>query len=137
MVAFVQYRARHASHHPGMSETRTYEGSCHCGAVRFEIDMAPPEKAFTCNCSICNRAGWLLGFGPESAFRLVAGEGELSDYQFGRKHIHHVFCRTCGIRGFSRGTDAKGNKTIAVNLRCLAGVDATALPVESFDGASL
>src|SRR5262249_43928156 len=78
---------------PHMSENKTYEGSCHCGAVRYEVTMAPPEKAFACNCSICSRAGWLLAFVPEETFRLVSGESALEDYQFGKKHIHHYFCR--------------------------------------------
>src|SRR5436189_6090671 len=91
-----------------MSETTSYQGSCHCGAVRYEVTMAPPEKAYACNCSICLRAGWLLAFTPAGAFRLLAGESELADYQFGKRHAHHVFCRTCGVRSFSRGTDGSG-----------------------------
>src|ERR1700733_11031459 len=110
-----------------MTETNTYEGSCHCGAVRFEVSMTPPEKAFACNCSICSRAGWLLAFTPATAFRLLAGEETLSDYQFGKKHIHHLFCRTCGVRAFSRGADKSGKETVALNLRCVTSVDATAL----------
>jgi len=51
---------------PTMSDPKTYEGSCHCGAVRYQVTMAPPEKAYACNCSICARAGWLLAFVPEA-----------------------------------------------------------------------
>jgi hypothetical protein len=122
---------------PRMSEKRTYGGSCHCGAVRYEVTTAPPEKAFACNCSICSRMGWLLAFVPEADFRLLAGEKDLTDYQFGNKHIHHLFCRTCGVRSFSRGSGKDGKITFSINLRCLAGVDATSLPVQTFDGASL
>ena len=98
--------------------------------------MAPPEKAMACNCSICSRTGWLLAFVPGGNFTLLAGQGELSDYQFGKKHSHHPFCRTCGVRVFSRGTDRDGKPTVAVNLRCLSDFDATKLPVKTFDGAS-
>ncbi len=115
----------------------TYQGSCHCGAVRYEVTMPPPEKAYACNCSICSRAGWLLAFTPPSSFRLLAGEEALSDYQFGKKRVHHLFCRTCGVRSFSRGSDDKGNESLALNLRCLQGLDAAGLPVETFDGAAL
>jgi hypothetical protein len=118
-------------------ETRTYDGSCHCGAVRYEVTMAPPSQAFACNCSICSRSGWLLAFVPASSFRLLAGEGELTGYRFGKKRIHHLFCRTCGVRPFSRGTGKEGQEMVSVNLRCLAGLDAAALPVHTFDGASL
>jgi hypothetical protein len=118
-------------------EPITYEGSCHCGAVRYRVTMAPPVKALACNCSICGRQGWLLGFVDDAAFTLTAGADALTDYQFGKKNIHHVFCRTCGVRSFSRGKDKDGKPTYAVNLRCLAGFDASKLPVETFDGASL
>jgi hypothetical protein len=120
-----------------MSDTTTFEGSCHCGAVRCEVTMEPPEKVYSCNCSICSRAGWLLAFVPEERFRLLAGEGALRDYQFGKEHIHHVFCETCGIRAFSRGAGPDGKKTVAINLRCFTGVDWASLPLERFDGASL
>ncbi|HVY46708.1 MAG TPA: GFA family protein [Minicystis sp.] len=120
-----------------MSDATTYEGSCHCGAVRYAVTMAPPEKAMSCNCSICSRNGWLLTFVPRSAFELRTGEDALQDDQFGKKHIHHLFCRTCGVRSFSRGAGPGGQEMVAVNLRCLAGLDATALPVQTFDGASL
>ena len=118
-------------------EPQTYEGSCHCGAVRYRATMAPPAKAMSCNCSICSRAGWLLAFVPASAFELVSGEGALADYQFGKKHLHHQFCKTCGVRSFSRGADEKGNEMIAVNLRCVPEVDLDALEIQKFDGASL
>ena len=120
-----------------MSETKAYQGQCHCGAVRYEVTMTPPDKAFACNCSICSRAGWLLAFAPGPAFRLLAGANELTDYQFAGKNAHHFFCRTCGIRSFSRGTDRAGNEVISVNLRCLEGIDLSALPIQTFDGASI
>lgn len=117
-----------------MNETR-YQGSCHCGAVKLEVTMPPPEKAGACNCSICRRAGWLLAFAKE--FEIKHAPDAVSDYQFGKKRAHHYFCKTCGCRVYSKGTDASGASTVAVNLRCLDGIDATALPVETFDGASL
>ncbi len=119
-----------------MAET-TYEGSCHCGAVRYQVTMAPPQKAMACNCSICSRAGWLLAFVPDESFRLVQGEDALQDYQFGKKHLHHTFCRTCGVHPFTTGTDRAGRKTVAVNLRTIHGLDPAKLEVQVFDGASL
>ena len=114
-----------------------YEGSCHCGAVRYEVEMDAPTKAYACNCSICSRAGWLLGFAPRAAFQLVSGEDAMTDYQFGKKATHHPFCKTCGVRAFSHGRGPDGSETVAVNLRCLAGFDPTGLAIEAFDGASL
>ncbi len=120
-----------------MSETKTYEGSCHCGAVKFEVTMPPPEKALAGNCSICMRAGWLLAFVPASAFRAISGEETMRDYQFGKKTLHHWFCATCGVRTFSRGKTSKGEPTVAINLRTVTGFDPTKLPVDTFDCAAL
>jgi hypothetical protein len=118
-------------------DTQTYEGSCHCGAVRYQVTMAPPDKGMACNCSICSRAGWLLAFVPASAFELVSGQEALRDYQFGKKHLHHFFCSTCGVRGFTRGADGKGNEMVGVNLRCIPAIDTTKLAVDTFDGAKV
>ncbi len=112
---------------------QTYEGSCHCGAVRWRVTMDPPQKAFTGNCSICSRMGWLLASVPESSFELLAGEEALSDYQFGRKNVHHLFCRTCGIRSFTRGKNQRGEPMAVVNLRCVPELEPGSLPVQSFD----
>lgn len=112
----------------------SYPGSCHCGAVRFEVD-GPIERACECNCSICSRVGWSMASVEAARFRLRAGAEAQSDYQFGPKRMHHLFCRTCGVHAYGRygeGTEAK----IIVNLRCLEGFDVGALPVDHFDGRS-
>jgi hypothetical protein len=114
----------------------TYRGSCHCGAVRFETDLDLAQGTFKCNCSICFKTrAWLAGV-PASDFRLLAGEQMLADYQFGKHIIHHRFCKTCGVRPFSQGADAKGNKFFAVRVNCMDGVDPKKLidaPVRYFD----
>lgn len=120
-----------------MTDTKKYEASCHCGAVRYAITMAPPEKAFACNCSMCSRAGWLLAFVPAENFTLQAGADAMTEYRFGKERIEHLFCKVCGVRSFSRGAGRDGKPMISVNLRCVTGLDPTTLPVETFDGASL
>jgi len=119
-----------------MPQPTTYTGSCHCGAVRFDVTMAL-EGAVTCNCSICSRTGAVLAFAPASAFRLHSGEDALTDYQFGKKRIHHLFCARCGVRSFSRGAMPDGTPMVAVNLRCLEGVDLAGLPTRAHDGRSI
>jgi hypothetical protein len=83
--------------------------------------------------------GWRLAFVPGANFTLLSGAGEQTDYQFNKKHIHHLFCRTCGIRSFGHGHDKDGNESYSVNVRCLDGVglEADKLPTQFFDGASL
>lgn len=114
---------------------QSYRGSCHCGAVRFEVDT-DLAKVLDCNCSHCAQKGFLLTFVPTSQFRLLQGEDALTEYRFNRKFIAHLFCKNCGVQGFGRGKDEGGNETIAVNVRCLEGVDLTALKPEFFDGKS-
>jgi hypothetical protein len=116
-----------------MAETTTYTGGCHCGAVRYRVSMKL-EGAITCNCSICSKTGTVLAFAPATQFDLLTGADALSDYQFGRKRIHHLFCKHCGVRSFGRGAMPDGTATVAVNVRCLDGIDLDAVRVERFDG---
>jgi hypothetical protein len=115
---------------------KAYQGSCHCGAVRFEADIDLAAGTFKCNCSICYKTRAWLAAVPADAFRLLAGEESLRDYQFGKRQIHHKFCAQCGVRPFSHGADPKGNRFYAVRVNCLDEVDPRALidaPVKYFD----
>jgi hypothetical protein len=115
---------------------KTYQGSCHCGAVRYEADVDLAEGTFRCNCSICFKSRAWLAAVPGASFRLLAGEDRLQDYQFGPKRLHHPFCTSCGVRPFSRGQDPKGNPFYAVRVNCLDGfeeAELVAAPVQYFD----
>jgi hypothetical protein len=119
-----------------MSETKTYAGGCHCGKVRYEVELDLQKPVISCNCSICNRVGSLLTFVPATSFKLLSGEETLTDYQFNKHVIHHVFCRVCGIKSFARGKGRDGSDTVAINARCLDGVDIATLNVMAYDGKS-
>lgn len=112
-----------------------HTGGCHCGKVRFAV-TCDTTKAAACNCSICSKTGWLMAFVPASDFELLSGEDELTDYQFNKKEVHHLFCKTCGVRSFAWG-NSKNGKMYSVNLRCLDDVDATKAEVTWYDGKSL
>jgi hypothetical protein len=119
-----------------MSETPHYSGSCQCGAVTFdvEVDLAHTK---TCNCSRCQRLGWIMAFTPAAQFHLKSGEDRLSEYKFNREIIRHLFCATCGIESFARASLLDGTKMVAVNVRCLDGVDIDGLQPQKADGKSL
>jgi hypothetical protein len=111
-------------------------GGCHCGQVRYEVEMNL-ANAISCNCSICMKRGTLLDFVPETNFKLISGESYLSNYQFNKKVIHHLFCKTCGVVSFSKGTAPDGKKMIAINIRCLDNIDLSKITIHPYNGKDL
>jgi hypothetical protein len=120
-----------------MAEMKKYVGGCHCGKVRYAVTMAPVKGAMACNCSICSKRGTLLTFVPAGQFELTSGEGSLTDYQFGKKNIHHLFCPVCGVASYATGKGPDGTQMMAINVRCLDDLDVSTLSVSTFDGKSL
>jgi len=110
---------------------QTHTGGCHCGRVRFEV-TAELASVVECNCSICARKGYLHLIVAQEQFRLLAGEEELTTYQFGTMTARHRFCRHCGVAGFY--VPRSHPDRIDVNVRCLDGVDVTTLVPRRFDG---
>ena len=113
-----------------------YKGSCHCGKVALEVE-GELNGATACNCSMCFRKGSLLWFVPRDQLHLLTSEADLGTYTFNKHVIKHRFCPTCGIHPYGEGTDPKGNRMAAINIRCLEGVDLESIPVQQFDGRSL
>jgi hypothetical protein len=119
-----------------MPDLRTYKGGCHCGQVRYEVTM-DLKQVVACNCSICTKRGFLFAFvEPQQFVQHSGGEG-LTDYQFNKHVIHHLFCPVCGVESFARGTAPNGREMVAINVRCLDDVEVSTLPVTPFDGRSL
>jgi hypothetical protein len=114
-----------------------FQGSCHCGAVKFSVDADLPKQAMSCNCSICRRKGVLMAFFPVAQFKLEQGESALEAYKFNKHRISHWFCKTCGIHVFGAAISPDGTDTRAINLRCVPDADLDALKVQQFDGASV
>lgn len=111
-----------------------YQGACHCGAVRFEIESDLAE--FTkCDCSLCRKKNALMVAVHEDDFRLLAGEEALGLYQWNFRIARHHFCTLCGIYTFHRKRSAPDS--YGVNVYCLERVDVDAVPVRQAHGAEM
>lgn len=115
--------------------TDLLHGSCHCGAVKFEVRTAL-EPAMRCNCSLCRRKGALMtpAFAA-GALKILHGEDALTLYQFNTRTAKHYFCKYCGIYPFHQ--TRKDPLFWRVNIGCLEGIDPYAREASVNDGASL
>jgi len=112
----------------------THNGSCHCGKIAYAFESDPITEGLECNCSMCGRKGNVMHFVPATAFTLKTPRENVSTYKFNKHVIAHHFCADCGVAPFSEGSDSKGNKMVAINLRCVEGVDPRALKINFHNG---
>jgi hypothetical protein len=113
---------------------KQHRGSCHCGAVRFEVDI-DVSRGSRCNCSVCTKTGVTGGIVKPSAFALIAGEESLGTYEWGAKISKRFFCKRCGVHCFGRGhLDEVGGDYVSVNLSCLDDVELTETKLTYWDG---
>lgn len=108
-----------------------WEGSCHCGRVRFRVAGDLSGVSY-CNCSICTKKGFLHLIVPPEQFELIQGEDALERYQFNTGTAVHQFCRYCGIHPFY--VPRSDPDKIDVNVRCLDGVEIAEIRPKLFDG---
>jgi hypothetical protein len=113
---------------------RTYRGSCHCGQVRFEVDV-DLDHVRVCDCSMCRRRGALLHRVEPEHLRLHTPLDQLTLYTFHTHTARDYFCPRCGILPFRRPRTAP--EMWSVNVRCLDEVDLDAIPVERVHGSRL
>ena len=107
-------------------------GGCHCGKVKFEIELPASVTVHRCNCSICRKSGFLHLIVPADRFRLLSSQDELSEYRFHTGVARHLFCGTCGIKSFY--VPRSHPDSFSVNLNCIDLPEAVAVTIEDFDG---
>jgi hypothetical protein len=115
--------------------TERRPGGCHCGRVRFEVDVDLRSPGSRCNCSVCTKTAVTSYIVKPATFRTLAGEDALGEYEWGSKTSKRYFCAHCGVHTFGRGHLAEvGGDYVAVNANCLDDVDPTTLDVIYWDG---
>lgn len=120
----------------GIAVDSPHRGQCHCGAVRFEAKLLDGlNTARRCNCSICRMRGAVAVSALLADFRLVAGESDLSLYQFGTNTAKHFFCRHCGIYTHHQRRSTPDH--FGINVACLEGLSPfDILEVDVLDGTN-
>jgi hypothetical protein len=108
-----------------------YQGGCHCGAIKFEVDAPEDIEVDGCNCSVCRMTGFLHLIVAGSKFRLLSGKEFITTYQFNTGVAKHLFCKLCGIKSFY--IPRSNPDGIDVNARCLS-TQPRSMKVVPFDG---
>ena len=108
-----------------------YKGSCHCGAVVFEVEAPEAIEADRCNCSICSKSGFLHLIVPARNFTLLSGEDSLSTYTFNTGVARHTFCKVCGVKPFY--TPRSNPDGVDVNVNCM-DTQPKSIRILEFDG---
>ena len=74
-------------------------GSCHCGAIQYEIDTAHLLRFAHCHCPDCRKLSGTICSSAmvmrDAGFRLISGADNLSSYESSTGKTRY-FCRTCG-----------------------------------------
>jgi len=116
-------------------KTFQYQGGCHCDDVRFKFNLLESIediKIAACNCSICEKLGYLHLIIPKQDFTLLTEWENLTCYQFNKKIAEHYFCTQCGIKSFYQPRSHPD--CWSINARCVDGFSEYNLKVKNFDG---
>jgi len=111
---------------------QTCLGSCHCGRIKFEVEIPQAVDVSRCNCSICKKSGYLHLIVPAERFRLLCGKESLTEYRFHTGVARHLFCEHCGIKSFYIPRSHPDG--VSVNLNCLDFPDEIDISINEFDG---
>jgi hypothetical protein len=100
-----------------VSVTTAHAGSCHCGAVRFTVELPAEPRAARCDCSICSMKGAVTVGAPLAALEIVEGADKLTCYRFNTGVAEHWFCSVCG--SYTHHQRRSDPTTYGVNVACL------------------
>ena len=106
---------------------QTQNGSCHCGAVRYSVDIDLAKGTLRCNCSLCRKSRAWFAFAPAENFRLDLGQDSLTSYRWtpeGKEHPNLTYhgCAACGVRTHAEGQGPNG-PTVAIQVATINGLN--------------
>lgn len=114
---------------------KTHEGSCHCGRVKFTVELDASAPSGRCNCTVCTKTSMTTQIVKPNDFKLLAGEADLSTYEWGAKIGKRFFCKHCGVSCFGSGhLKEVGGDYVSVNMLCLDAIDPATLTLQYWDG---
>jgi hypothetical protein len=97
------------------------QGACHCGAIRFSVELPQGlASARRCTCSICRMRGAVAVTGSIRGFVLLQGAEKLATYRFNTGVAEHHFCTVCGI--YTHHKRRSNPNELGINAACLDGV---------------
>jgi len=106
---------------------QTHNGSCHCGAVRYSVDIDLAKGTLRCNCSLCRKTRAWFAFAPAGNFRLDTGADKLTAYRWtpeGKEQPNLTYhsCANCGVRTHAEGQGPDG-PTVAIQVATINGLN--------------
>jgi hypothetical protein len=115
-----------------------YDGSCHCGRVRFSFHSPEIVLGCRCDCSLCIRRGAVLSsrYIPAADFTPHDDPDDLGVYLWNEKVLSNYFCKACGIFTYI-GDGEKAKDGYRVNLGCVKGIDPLSLEIKIINGKTL
>jgi len=66
----------------------------------------------------------------------LSGENNLTNHQFNKHFIHHIFCKTCGVISFEKDSDREGAQMISINAVCLDDAEKDVLAITAYGGTN-
>jgi hypothetical protein len=110
------------------------KGTCHCGAVTVELPSAP-DKATSCNCSMCRRIAGVWAYYPFGTVRITGHPENTQEYVQGDKTLRTIRCATCGCVTHWEPVNREAGARHGVNLRNFDPKLLESVHVRRFDGA--
>ena len=114
--------------------TPSLQGACHCGAVRLTLPTAP-DKATSCNCSLCRRTGGIWAYYPFGTVSVQGHPENTESYIWGDRTLRNVRCKICGIVTHWEPLEPEPGARHGVNLRNFEPALLESVVIRRFDGA--